>query len=329
MSGLRTKLYRFKERIKKTREYSRYGKCVVLLYHRVTKPETDPQLLSVTPQNFDAQLALLKSDYNVLKISDFESLIASGKKFPERAVVITFDDGYADNYLQAMPILEKHHLQGLFYISTSTIDTANEFWWDEVERLILFPGAFADTFDLTIGGTRYVSTKEYPLAKQYLYNSVLPSLRNMSFTDREKNLNDIRNYSSAKIPRETHRALSLSELKKFAASDAVIIGAHTVHHSSLASLPAPEQFSEISESKTYLETHLGQKLSHFSYPFGTRADFNSDSESICRQLQFKFVAANFPRIVTAKTSAMSFPRFIVRDWNADQFKKELDNFFHQ
>src|SRR3989442_764622 len=137
MSGLRTRAYRIKEAIKRKAEQLRFGKCVVLLYHRVANLETDPQLLAVSPDNFDAHLAALKNNFNPLTVAQFEGLIASGKTFPPRSVLITFDDGYADNYQNALPMLEKHDLQALFYICTGNLGTDREFWWDEAERLLL------------------------------------------------------------------------------------------------------------------------------------------------------------------------------------------------
>src|SRR5689334_4536799 len=73
---------------------------VILLYHRVTTLPADPQLLAVSPDNFRAHLKFLKENFPVVRFEDDWSEV----KKP--AVAITFDDGYADNALEALPILE-------------------------------------------------------------------------------------------------------------------------------------------------------------------------------------------------------------------------------
>src|SRR5882724_181949 len=80
--------------------------AVILLYHRVTYLQTDPQLLSVTPENFYDQVTLLKNKYALLQIEEFFDMLVHRKKIPKNAVILTFDDGYADNCLEALPILE-------------------------------------------------------------------------------------------------------------------------------------------------------------------------------------------------------------------------------
>ncbi|MFL5752713.1 MAG: hypothetical protein ACJ76F_04845, partial [Bacteroidia bacterium] len=72
MSRIRTQLYRAKEKAKRRLNHIRYGKCAVLLYHRVCTPGSDPQELAVSAANFEAQLVLLKKEYRLLTVSEFE-----------------------------------------------------------------------------------------------------------------------------------------------------------------------------------------------------------------------------------------------------------------
>jgi hypothetical protein len=97
------------------------GNCVVLLYHRVVDLEHDPQQLSVSPRRFDEQVGLLKERFRVLTVEEFEHHLLHRKRFPKNSILITFDDGYADNHVHARPILEKHGLQGLFFIASGYI----------------------------------------------------------------------------------------------------------------------------------------------------------------------------------------------------------------
>ena len=106
------------------------------MYHRIAEPAVDPWELSVSAQNFDQQLEVLKKTGLVIPLQDLAAQLYSG--LPLRpSILITFDDGYADNYLTAKPLLEKYDLPATFFISSKNIDSANEFWWDELADMIL------------------------------------------------------------------------------------------------------------------------------------------------------------------------------------------------
>jgi peptidoglycan/xylan/chitin deacetylase (PgdA/CDA1 family) len=93
--------------------------ALILLYHRVTNLPLDPQLLTVSPANFDEHLKFLNKNYNLIDLQEFADCLINKRKLPKRSVLLTFDDGYADNYLEALPLLENNKAQALFYISTS------------------------------------------------------------------------------------------------------------------------------------------------------------------------------------------------------------------
>ncbi len=304
MKGFRTTIKSGLQRVVRKYHKVTHGSCAVLLYHRVTKLESDPQLLSVSPQNFDAQMAWLKQHYNVLTVSQFNKHLKYNKKFPENSVLITFDDGYADNLLEAIPILEKHQLQALFYIATATLNTSNEYWWDAVERILL------------------LNKKD-----KQMYDEQLPILRAMPPKEREKIIQKwARDFGSIE-GRESHRALTFFELKKMSLSKSAVIGAHTHWHPSLAALCAEEQKEEIYTSVAILEEMLKMRIKHFSFPFGTAKDFNEDTIEICRAQGFDLVAANIPELAHSKSDPMQFPRFLVRDWPVDEFENNLQTFF--
>ena len=104
---------------------------LILLYHRCAVLETDPQLLAVTPENFTNQVKWLKARYPVLRFDE------SWESIREPSVVLTFDDGYWDNYAYAVPILERLQVPATIFVSTERIGTGKEPWCDDVERMIL------------------------------------------------------------------------------------------------------------------------------------------------------------------------------------------------
>lgn len=309
--------------IDKKIDRSMNGSCAVLLYHRATQLESDPQLLSVSPQHFDEQLNYLKNNYRVLPIEEFSEILLSKKRFPAKSVVLTFDDGYADNYLEALPILEKHQLQALFYISTGTLNTSNEYWWDAVERIVLYGKQPSEKMMLEAGGVSFDLNGD----RHLLYESLLPVLRRLPSETREQKIKHLAEVFHNNDGRPSHRAMRWDELKAMHQSASAVIGAHTHLHPSLGKLNVEEQEQEILRSKSILEQQLNCSIEHFSYPFGTKLDFTEDTIRICRKAGFKMVAANFPKFANRKSNPFAFPRHLVRDWNLEEFKRHLVTFF--
>ncbi len=304
-----------------------YGACAVLLYHRVVELETDPQQLAVDPTNFDTHLSILKEKYRVLTVEEFDHHLLSKKKFPKNAVLLTFDDGYADNHLHARPILEKHGIQALFYIASGYMGASREYWWDEVERLLLVNEGAPTEWHFERNGfeLNWRSSEEL---QSRTYLRALEDLRAIPSQDRDAVLRELRVVLKSEAPRPTHLPMTREELRTFAGSSSVVIGAHTVGHPSLARLRAEEQRQEIEGSKRDLQDMLGIEVPYFSYPFGTGADFNDTTVALAEAAEFTHVAANYPGFVHARSPQFQFPRFLVRNWDGPTFAEQLKGFFN-
>src|SRR6266516_3319260 len=127
----------------------------ILCYHRVTELKRDPQLLSVTPRHFAEQIDVLRRRYNVVRLQDWASDRYSPKR-GVRDVIVTFDDGYADNVREALPILRAADCPATIFVTAGKIDDESEFWWDELERIFLATPDLPERLSLTIGDRDYV-----------------------------------------------------------------------------------------------------------------------------------------------------------------------------
>jgi len=240
--------------------------------------------------------------------------------------LLTFDDGYDDNYYEALPVLEKYKTQALFYIATGNLDSNREFWWDEVERIVLLTETISKTVSVSVKGREFSFTDDRT-SRINFYSTILPLLRNISADKRDALIQQLAEQAGNKTPRTSHRSLSFEEMKKLFTSVSAVAGAHTHRHPSLAALTPAEQEREISTSKKILEEQLGKSINHFSFPFGTVNDFTAETVTICHNLGFASVAANIPNLVNGDTSPFCFPRFLVRDWKAEEFNANVQTFF--
>jgi peptidoglycan/xylan/chitin deacetylase (PgdA/CDA1 family) len=314
-------------------------KTIVLLYHRVATLVSDPQLLSVTPQHFAEHLDVLRKYYRPVSLKDSERRV-------QRAVVITFDDGYADNLWNAKPLLERYEVPATVFITTGYIGRQREFWWDELERLLLDGERLPKTVCLKINGgirrwelgtgdmshhtdqTWNLLAKSDPSPRQSLYRSLHQLLRPMREIEQRQVLDDLVQFTgTGHTPRPSYRALTPDEVIRLAEGRLVEVGAHSVTHPVLATLAVDAQYAEVQESKADLEKILGRPIPSFAYPYGSISDYTQATVAAVRQAGYVRACANFPGPVEPKSDRFQLPRFLVRDCDGDRFARQLREWF--
>lgn len=295
---------------------------LVLLYHRVTTLAHDPQRLAVHPDNFRQQLQWLKARYPLLRFEE------EWRAVRRPAIVVTFDDGYADNACEALPIIEAVGVPVTFFVSTGNLGTRREFWWDEVERCVRTAPANAGRFVLPApeGGREFATATDVERAA--LYEALHPRLKAMPVAQRQAALAALRAWAEVdETGRESHRPLAVDELRALAASPWVTIGAHSVNHAPLACMSPQEQRAEIETSRRQLEAWIGRPVELFSYPFGGRADYDRDSVALCRATGFRKAAANVQGSWHRWHDDFEIPRRLVRDWDPPAFAARIRRMF--
>jgi peptidoglycan/xylan/chitin deacetylase (PgdA/CDA1 family) len=127
--------------------------------------------------------------------------------------------------------------------------------------------------------------------------------------------------------RSEYRALNLDELKTLGDSGLVEIGSHTVTHSVLSARPPDVRRKEIVQSKGYLEEILGRPVDSFSYPYGGARDVGEDTIQLVSEAGYKVACANFAAFVTRKSNPYWLPRYLIRDWDGEEFTRRLRRWF--
>ena len=159
-------------------------------------------------------------------------------------VVITFDDGYADNFHEALPLLREADCPATVFVTAGKIDDEEEFWWDELERLILLPESLPEELSLSIGSRSYrweieskctdkrsihnwhVLLKQEATARQTAYLDLCRLLRKVDEVGRSLVLNELRTWAGLeRSGRSSHRPLTRSELCSLQADELIDIGA--------------------------------------------------------------------------------------------------------
>lgn len=294
---------------------------IILIYHRITTLSSDPQLLAVSPDNFLNQMLYLKDNFPVLRFENDWS------KLSGPSVVVTFDDGYADNVREALPILEEVGVPATFFVSTGNLGSNREFWWDDLERIILAEREYHSSFELRdqyLGKTW--PTRNYA-ERDAMYQEMHILIKPLDVARRDDWLRQLRAWGGlAEEGRSTHSAMTINELQKLAESVVTTIGAHTVSHTPLAMLSSDEQQQEIVESRRQLEELTGREVTVFSYPFGGKDDYTGKTVRLCQKAGFVKAASNFPGQVHRWSDPYQLPRQLVRNWDVDSFAMKMKKF---
>jgi peptidoglycan/xylan/chitin deacetylase (PgdA/CDA1 family) len=167
-----------------------------------------------------------------------------------------------------------------------------------------------------------------PTPRHRIYRELHQLLRPLAGEDRESLLAMLRSQiRDSAVSRPLYRALTRDEICQLAEGGLVEVGAHAVTHPVLSSQTAEIQRWEIKESKKMLEAILGQEITAFSYPYGSISDGGKEAIHLVQEAGFKSACTNTPGIVTLSSHPFWLPRFLIRDWDGEGFKRQLSLFF--
>ena len=315
------------------------------MYHCVAEVDLDPWSLCVTPHHFAEHLKVLQKYAYPVSLQQLAQGHQDGN-IPYRSVSVTFDDGYANNLHNAKPLLEQYNVPATVFVTTGYLGQNREFWWDELERLLLQPGRLPETLCLKLNGSTqqwelgeasYYSKEDYrrdrerraseryPGSRLALYYSVWQQLRLLNEGERLKALSEITIWGNAEPgTRLTHRPLLPEELSTLAEGRLVEVGAHTVTHPFLPTRSSAFQQDEIQRSKVHLEAVLERRVTSFAYPFGY---YTPETVKLVQAAGFTCACSCVEETVWQHSDCFQLPRFEVRNWNGQEFAKRLLRWF--
>ena len=249
----------------------------VLVYHRVNN-EYDPFFMADTIEVFSKQIEYLASHFNICSLEDIVERLKM-KDVPENAVVITFDDGYRDIYLNAFPILKKLSIPATIFLPTDSIGTGKVLWHDRVFS------AFRETQELFLEGYGD-NAKRYTLGtlegKLIAQEKVLQFLRSLSDCEKPYWINRLMEKLRVEDRKEVPDLMLTWDEVKEMYKGGISFGAHTVTHPILSRLSTDKARAEIYESKEIIEEKLGTPVKTFAYPNGNKEDFNEATKNILK-----------------------------------------------
>ncbi|MCC7440243.1 MAG: polysaccharide deacetylase family protein [Bdellovibrionales bacterium] len=261
------------------------GSCTALMYHRVraagsARPAFDPNgILAVDASAFDRQMRTLAEDWRPIGLDEAVRGLKEGT-LPRRAVVVTFDDGYRDNFDVALPILEKHSVPATIYLSSGFMDRTAAPWWEELGWIL----SRADSIRAEWKGRVLERALSDDGARAAAFAALAAWLRPEPVEGRFQLMTQLRAAAMA-YPLESE-LMGWDDVSRLARHPLITFGAHTANHPALR-VETPEACErEILESRRAIEARIGRPVEHFAYPFGGRAEAGAREFALCGKLGF-------------------------------------------
>jgi len=320
--------------------------AVLLLYHRVTRPEVDPYGLCVAPERFEEHLRVVRETGRPLALAELASRVRGGG-VPDGAVCLTFDDGYRDNLHTARPLLARHDVPATVFVVAGEGGRERELWWDRLEDLFLHRDPLPDPLVAEVDGeplrlsTRGEHTEAEPFddappvddarswrlfasprsARQRALRTAWERIRPLDAERREEAIDAL--FAAAGLRprlRDDRRTMTAGELAELEEGGLVTVGAHTAEHLHLPSHPAAVQEADIRVGRERLEAWLGHPVDTFAYPFGALTD---EAVATVRRLGFAAACSGEWAPVVSRSDPLRLPRVEVGDVDGEALARQL------
>jgi peptidoglycan/xylan/chitin deacetylase (PgdA/CDA1 family) len=291
---------------------------LILCYHRVNKRVDDPFHLCVSPGRFAQHLKLLS------RKASFATLDEAIQPANRPRVVLTFDDGYADNLLQAAPIARQLGVPMTVYVTSGMVGEPGGFWWDRLARLVQHGCTRVVDVRLTIR-QETITTRLGPSAQPaQVIDELRERLRPCSAEEIEGVLRSLAEQLAVDgaAPPDA-RPLTTDELRQLNDFADVTIGAHTTQHVQLLNQSFDAQLDAIGRSKRDLESAVQGEVRHFAYPFGGVDSFDESSVAAVRQAGFVTATTTIPGSVGRWPDPLRLRRRLVMNWPPWRFRAQM------
>jgi peptidoglycan/xylan/chitin deacetylase (PgdA/CDA1 family) len=292
-------------------------------YHRIGQAdltEYDPNVFSCDEDNFAAQMEYIKKHFILVTLDDISEILEE-KEINKKYALITFDDGYIDNYTKAFPILKKLNISATFFLATNFINDNEIPWWDKIAYLVR--NSQVDKVKLSHWGGSIHFSKHTVAENIQKVLHMVKSNRDQTIDDALLELEHELKIKPVVV--KSIKPLFMTwEMVKAMKAAGMDFGSQTCSHRIMSHLSLNDQDYEAKASKEVIEKEIACNVKAFAYPVGSKASFTSETIEIIKkhyEFSFSFIAG----INTAKTlNIFSIERISVdSNCNADEFSYRL------
>lgn len=292
----------------------------ILMYHRVLDQTTvfDSPFNIVSRENFESQMYYLAKNYDCLSLEDFVDITLVGRPTPRRSVIITFDDGYRDNYVNAFPVLAKYGLPATIFVSCDPIGTDELLWPDRVSAVLNM--AHSHEFEVDLTAPVRCDLRDDTIGAHFAIHSQLKLLPS---AEREAMIARLAETLHVDLEAIRHSSmLSWEEIREMDCAG-ISIGSHTRSHPVLSRLTEEEIDRELRESKQKLEQEIGHVVRTFAYPCGSPSDIDQRVVAAARHY-YDAAVTTFPGLCSTSDDVHLLRRIHVDNDPIERFAVKIE-----
>ena len=286
----------------------------ILLYHGVCPPRNGGGIFNyrkkfIAPESLARQLAWLKRRFTIMPLPAFIRQLRERGTPPERALAVTFDDGYENLYTHAFPILRTLGIPATVFIATDLIEPAEPLWFDRLEYAIGMSPKPSIAVPCA-GSVREFRTSTY--AERCAADAAIRDIMKRLPADAGRELlenviaatgRDLR----AHFADSPYRGLTGDHIREMQRCG-ISFAPHTRSHTILTRLPAAAAEEEIIGSRNLLGERIGDALNIFAYPNGQPGDFSEATAAMLRGAGFTAALTTVPGFVRPGCDPYALPR---------------------
>lgn len=285
---------------------------VVLTYHHVL-PNRQPRLPS-RPSNslfareFERQVAYIIRRYHVVSGEEVRAFLTGRTRLPPNSVLITFDDGYQDNYTEAFPILRRFGASAMFFLPTDLIGkSGRRLWFDRLDALLA--GASRADLATFLASQDLPPQARTPVRFRQWLKGLSPRRRETMLGTVER---DLGQGGTAPENGRTSIPMTWDQVREMVANG-MTIGSHTASHQILSRASPEEVWQELITSRQRIEEEIGGPCWSFSYPNGEVEDFGASEKAAVRSAGYSCAFTQIPGFITPRSDYYALPRMSVPD----------------
>jgi len=280
--------------------------AIILVYHSVGGKDVFWDNV-IDEKVFEKQLKYLAKNRTVVSLNDIVQKKLSGESIPKDWAAITFDDGYKDYALNAVPILRQYNYPATVFICSSTFSPNTEIFSDKLNRIISNTKKESIKCDFP-GHIQSYALKTDKQKRDAILKLAL-ALRELSSELRTKYLEYLTDHCEVQLkPKNESCYLSKTEILQF--DHLTSIGSHSVSHANLASLSKDGLIAELNESKKILQEIVGDKqvINLFAYPFGKLWSYNDKVKKALQKTKYNCAVTTTSKCLNDSNDIYELPR---------------------
>lgn len=269
----------------KLKRYFQPNTLTVLNYHRINNSshmrfDTFKPNVSATPEAFARHMKYVGDNFNVITCQDLALYLRGEGTLPARAAMITFDDGYYDNYSNAFPILLNNKLPAVIFLSTEYMGRDTPFYWDYIAYC--FKHTDRVQADLPLLGLCSWTDES---SRDKVMMQWIEAIKKIPESEKREAFLQVKNTLEVIPPADAFSGLYLSwdQIREMSRSGLIEFGSHTLTHPILTRISPAEARHEVEESKKKIESEINKPVISLAYPNGGAADFSQDVINAVRE----------------------------------------------